>query len=1549
MPQFRFPLPVRRRTPNRNRRLADGATLHRRGFELLEPRLVLTGNPMITEFMASNSGTLNDGDGLSSDWVEIHNPTNMPINLAGWHLTDSATNLDKWTFPAVPQSLLEPGEYLVVFASNKNIETYIDPAGYLHADFSLNAEGEYLALTDPNETIIHEYSPQYPRQVEDVSFGLLSSATTVTLVGPAQATSALVPTNGALDAPAVGVAPAWTLPTFNDSSWATSSSGVGVGFDFGDDAVTNVPNGTLLPDGLIGFDLTDADENGTPEGTITAGGFPGSPANEEPPKALDNSESTTWLAFLPAGTFYQFRFSASQRHAVNGYTITSANDAQNRDPYSWTLSGSNDGTNYTVIDTRSAQTFASRFQTRLYEFNNATAYEYYRFDFKTKFGVTGLEADRPNANAIQMAEIELFARQPVDFTPAIALNVEAAWQPAKTSVYQRVEFNVADPADLVSLLLELQYDDGFVAYLNGKRVAAVNAPALPNFQTNASAKRDNALALVPQSFDLSAHLGELVAGTNVLAVHVLNIDDASQDLFSKPRLTARALVDDTLIPVYMTEPSPGAINNNGFTGLVDTPQLSAPHGFYDAPFQLAITNNTPSTQVYFTLDGSQPAPDNGTLYTGPILVSGTTTVRAQAFRTGYLASAPVTSTYLFVNDIIRQNFQATLNKGFPSAWGGTTPDYGMDPDVIGNFDPTGNSLGGDRFGGIYAATIKNDLRAIPTLSLVMDIDDMFGPNGIYTNSTFNGDAWERATSVELIYPDGTPGFQIDAGVQMHGGAFRSHSLSRKHSMRLVFKGIYGGNTKLDFPWFGEDAATSFDTIVLRMDSNDGYAWSTTGPKAQYARDEWGRRTQEDLGQPHSHGGRVHLYINGVYWGLYNPVERPDGAFAASYYGGEKEEWDAINTGEVLDGTIAAWNTLNTLSQAVASAGTEAARTAAYMRVLGLNPDGTDNASYETYLDAVNYVDYLLVNFYGGNNDWPQRNWYSARRRGPQSQGFVFHSWDFEWTLGLQSDINTNRLGVTDGAGTPYSRLKSSQEFRVLFGDRAHRALFNGGALTSANNVVRYQQIVGELPQAIVAESARWGDMHASTPYTKANWQNEINNVVSFLTNRNTIFLQQLRSAGLYPSITAPSFNQHGGQVPSGFNLTMAAPAGTIWYTLDGSDPRAIGGAVSPAAIQYTGGPVAITGGVMVRARVLSGGQWSAVNEADFVSDVSQLRITELHYNPAAQPGVADRQDLEYFEITNTGNQTVSLSGVVIAGFGDPYAFAQDAVVNAGQRMIVARKPAVFQSVYGPGFNLAAAGYSPSNLSNSGELVTLLGPSGETIQSFTYGSTAPWPSSPDGGGPSLEIINPLGDSNSPTNWRASAYVGGSPGASGIVGDYNGDGAVNDADRAQWRASFGQAVARGTSADGNRDSIIDAADFVVWRNQQAATLPATSGSAIGELAEAASILADTTSATAEAQPAALLTAAAIDTALRHEEQDAIGLPARSQPTTTGASEAIRRRQAAALWLAAPYRPDRRMTVDETSFDASPADVDEALAEATLASLPPISSWQKSSATA
>ena len=134
--------------------------------EPLEKKLMLNAGPLvISEFMAKNETTLLDADGDNPDWIEIHNPTTSPINLQGWHLTDDATDLDKWTFPDVT---IDAGEYMVIFASDKD---RTDPTAELHTNFKITTAGEYLGLIQPDETVAFAYSPAFPEQYADISYG----------------------------------------------------------------------------------------------------------------------------------------------------------------------------------------------------------------------------------------------------------------------------------------------------------------------------------------------------------------------------------------------------------------------------------------------------------------------------------------------------------------------------------------------------------------------------------------------------------------------------------------------------------------------------------------------------------------------------------------------------------------------------------------------------------------------------------------------------------------------------------------------------------------------------------------------------------------------------------------------------------------------------------------------------------------------------------------------------------------------------------------------------------------------------------------------------------------------------------------------------------------------------------------------------------------------------------------------------------------------------------------------------------------------------------
>jgi len=140
---------------------------------------------VINEFLARNTSVLSTtvaGDETFPDWIEIFNNTTTTIDLAGWYLTDNANDLTKWRFP--DPTMLAAGEYLIVFASGKaqtSDYTFIDDEGFLHTNFNLSGDGEYLALVRPDGTTrVHEYAhfasadgeAGYPPQQPDISYGL---------------------------------------------------------------------------------------------------------------------------------------------------------------------------------------------------------------------------------------------------------------------------------------------------------------------------------------------------------------------------------------------------------------------------------------------------------------------------------------------------------------------------------------------------------------------------------------------------------------------------------------------------------------------------------------------------------------------------------------------------------------------------------------------------------------------------------------------------------------------------------------------------------------------------------------------------------------------------------------------------------------------------------------------------------------------------------------------------------------------------------------------------------------------------------------------------------------------------------------------------------------------------------------------------------------------------------------------------------------------------------------------------------------------------------
>ena len=610
-------------------------------------------------------------------------------------------------------------------------------------------------------------------------------------------------------------------------------------------------------------------------------------------------------------------------------------------------------------------------------------------------------------------------------------------------------------------------------------------------------------------------------------------------------------------------PTPGKANDE-FGAVLSDPEFSVVHGLFYESFTVSIQSASSSAVIYYTTDGSLPGHSNGRIYSTPLHIDTTTILRAIATKGFQFPSEVKTVSYIFPEQVIRQGNAPT---NFPDQWGPWTQsdgrayaDYEMDPEVLG--------ISGEN--KLLAA-----MESLPTLSLVsnpdhfwsMDTDPETGGIYMYPAPGENdiGRGWERPVSVEYFIPDGSEGFQVNCGIQINGGESRRPEKNPKHSFRLRFRGDYGPS-KLNYPLFEEPSVSKFDALVLRGGFNN--SWTHWGQdqrvKAQYIHDIWAKDTYRKMNHVAGNSTFVHLFINGVYWGIYAPSERMDAEFAASYLKGDAQDFDVIKDYvEVADGEIDAWNDL----LAAVNAGLSSDE--AYFAVQGMKPDGTPDPEGRALLDVSSLIDYMLINFYGGNTDWDHHNWAATRNRNNPEKGFELLIWDTEH---IMESLTQNMLGEFN-SGCPsnlFQRARENEQFRRTFADHVQKYCFEDGLLAPAGVQATWEKRKVGIEPAIPAESARWGDyrrdvhVYSSGPYELYTYENHWLAEKDWLYNtyfpeRSDALIQQFRAGGLYPALDAPQFKVNGAAytqavIEAGDQLSITATAGSVYYTLNGTDP-----------------------------------------------------------------------------------------------------------------------------------------------------------------------------------------------------------------------------------------------------------------------------------------------------------------------------------------------------------------------------------------------------------
>ena len=788
---------------------------------------------------------------------------------------------------------------------------------------------------------------------------------------------------------------------------------------------------------------------------------------------------------------------------------------------------------------------------------------------------------------------------------------------------------------------------------------------------------------------------------------------------------------------YFGTPSPGSENEALLTGIVADTRFDTDRGFFSEPFTVNVTSDTPGSTVVYTTDGSPPTLSNGTAVapvsadatgSADITISGTTVLRAAAFKDGLLPTNTDTHTYLFLEDVIRQD---NTPEGYPTVWqadSGTLPaDYEMDPEIVD--DPA------------YSGEMIDAMRSVPTLSLVTDIDNLFDTRlGIYQNPRLGGTRWERPVSMELLYPDDPDkDTQIDAGIRIQGGHTRNPSNNPKHSFRVVFRNEYGAS-KFEHDLFKGDptATTTFDELILRGGGNQSWLHHNTFKgdnrgRAQYIRDQFAKDTQKLMSPLALRNIYAHLYINGIYWGLYNPTERASAGFGESYLKGDSStEFFALNSGEAVDGGLPAEQDYADLRTVASTADT----------------DPEAYAELESRLDLTAFADYMILNQYGGNLDWDHHNWYAIRKN-VEGGKWYFIAWDNEFIF---IDTTDNVLTLTNPAhitGAFFTPLMRTDEFKLLFNDRLEKHFGDGGLFTEESIVERWNARRDQMYSALLGESARWGDYRRDvdprgtpTPiplYDRDNdWTAEYDRLIgSYFPARETRFFRNYGRTRSLLSTPAPVFDVPDGKVSAGTLLTLDdedEDDTEIVYTIDGSDPRDGG------ALVYSGNPIEINQTMQIRARLRgtpdNSEEWGPLSENLYVLDTpatpGTLLVTEIMYNPDGSDST------EFLEVMNTGSEAVDLSRVkFVQGISATPSVGTS--LPPGARGVFVRDRDAFVAAYGLTPSILGTFEEDTQLANGGERIALATSDKlEPFFDFSYNDSGAWPSSADGDGRSLVL-------------------------------------------------------------------------------------------------------------------------------------------------------------------------------------------------------------------
>lgn len=926
----------------------------------------------------------------------------------------------------------------------------------------------------------------------------------------------------------------------------------------------------------------------------------------------------------------------------------------------------------------------------------------------------------------------------------------------KMSVFLRKKFTVSNLSNVKSLWLHMDYDDGFVAYLNGTEVCRSGMGAAGSAVSyNTGATSHEAVIYnggLPEGFNISEFISLLNETNNVLAIQVHNTNLSSSDLSAIPFLTigySENVENNSPVSKYLNMPviyphTNFKLSSSGETISITykdgTVSDSVNYGIVPSNYSYGRDINNMSTWGYFEIP--TPGKLNETKIASDIVKSEISFSISETF---LKSKSQLGISGAGINEEIRY----TLNGNEPT-----------ENSLLfrGPIELTKNTVVRARVfktgaipGKITTKTYIFDAKpTLPVVSVSTDSMNLWDKEtGIYVlgptyenqNPYFGAnfwEDWEKPASIEMTGVDGNRVFSQNCGIKIFGAWSRARP---QKSLAVHFRSEYGSPALKDVQLFHSKPITEFKSFVLRNAGNDyDYTRFRDGMMTDLVKN---MNTDIQAFEP------VVLYLNGQYWGHINLREKVNEDYLESNHNVDASKLDLLDLdASVLEGS-----------------------NADYLELIDFinNNSLVNDANYEIaakQIDIDNFIDYQLSQIYFNNRDWPGNNikyWKSQADEGKWR--WIMFDTDFGFGIYGATDYTLNTISFaleTNGPSWPnppwstllLRKLVENQKFKFAFINRfadMMNTTFVGSAVVS-----HIDSMANILRPEIPRHYSKWNIPSLNS------WESAVQTMKTFAINRvnhvQAHINQQFVHAGIF-EVTLSNSPAAAGYI----KLNTIEVAGDLWKGKYFENVPVSLTAIANRGYKFhhweVNGVTVVSKTVQINLKKAT--SFKAFYEED-IDDGNSVVINEINYNPAVEKDAGD-----WVEIYNWGRVDLNISGWTFKDDDDShqYKIPDNTILKSNGYLVLCRDTTDFSLVYSEISN--KTGNFDFGLGSTGDAVRLYDKTGVLVDSVAFGSELPWPAEPNGTGTTLELRHYSHDDSTAEYWRSSLEILGTPGMENSV--------------------------------------------------------------------------------------------------------------------------------------------------------------------------------------